>query len=291
MKSRDIIDLIVLAALWGASFLFMRISVPEFGAVPMMAIRVAMAALVLIPVLILKRRQQVIIDNFKPLILVGLFNSALPFSLIAYSTIYVTAGFASVLNAATPIFASVIAFVWFGQRLSKLAALGLMIGLFGVILLVWDKIGFSGNNLTLAIVAGVSGTLSYGIAANYSKSKLGLMDPLSITAGSLITASILLAPLAIYWWPETRPSSAAWINVSILAVACTAFAQLLFFRLIDRTGATNATVVTFLIPVFGLLWGYFFLDETAPVSTLVAGFVILAGTGLSTGLIQKKKSL
>lgn len=288
MKTRDIIDLVILAALWGASFLFMRVSVAEFGAVPMMTIRVALAALVLLPIVFIQGKQRLISTNLRSLFLVGLLNSALPFSLIAYSTLYVTAGFASVLNAATPIFASIIAFVWFGQRLSRLAALGLAIGLVGVILLVWDKIGFAADNLTLAIIAGVSGTLCYGIAANYSKAKLSSMDPLSITAGSLLTASLLMTPFAIYWWPQQMPSATAWVNVSILAIACTSFAQLLFFRLIARTGATNATVVTFLIPVFGLLWGYLFLNETAPVSTLVAGFIILAGTGLSTGIIKAK---
>ncbi len=289
MKTKDIIDLFILAALWGASFLFMRISVPEFGAVPMMMVRVLIAGLCLLPLVIWKGRLGVLRQNRLSISVVGVLGSAIPFSLIAYSTLYVTAGFASVLNAATPIFASVIAFVWLGQKISKLAALGLMIGVLGVTLLVWDKIGFADSNSGLAIAAGLAGTLFYGIAANYSKQKFTNIDSLSIACGSLLAAAVFLTPMAIFWWPQKMPSLAAWLNVIILAIACTAFAQILFFRLIESAGATNATTVTFLIPVFGLFWGLMFLDELVETNTVIAGVVILMGTGMTTGLIRVRR--
>lgn len=285
MKIRDLVDLILLAAVWGGSYLFMRVSVPEFGAVPMMMVRVSLAGLFLLPVVFWKKRQQIMMRNIIPISIVGIFNSALPFSLIAYSTLYVTAGFASVLNAATPIFAATIAFAWLGKKLSKIAVLGLVIGIIGVLLLVWDKIGFSGD-VGLAILAGIFGTISYGIAANFTKKNLAGIDPVAITAGSLLIAGIALLPLAILWWPENTPSNKGWINLIILAIVCTAFAQVIFFRLIERTGATNATTVTFLIPVFGLLWGKLFLDELLEFSVLIAGSVILIGTSMTTGLIK-----
>ncbi len=286
MKTRDLIDLILLAAVWGSSFLFMRISVPEFGAVPMMTVRVALAGLLLLPLVIWKSHHRVIIERIFPISIVGIIGSAIPFSLIAYSTLYVTAGFASVLNAATPMFAAAIAFIWLGQRLTKMATLGLLIGAFGVVFLVWDKIGLAASNTGLAISAGITGTLCYGIGVNYVKQHLSGISPLAITTGSLLAAGVFLLPIAIYWWPEKMPSNAAWLNVVILAIVCTAFAQILFFRLIDRTGGTKATTVTFLIPMFGLFWGNLFLDEVLEFGILIAGSIILIGTGMSTGIIK-----
>lgn len=286
MKTRDMIDLILLAALWGSSFLFMRLSVPEFGAIPMMMVRTALAGLLLLPLLIWKNHHQLMINNIIPISIAGIIGSAIPFSLIAYSTLYVTAGFASVLNAATPMFAAAVGFIWLGHRLSKMATSGLVIGITGVLILVWDKIGFSSGNIALAILAGVSGTLCYGLAVNFTKQKLSGVTPLAITTGSLLAAAIFLLPMAIYWWPEKLPSNQAWLNVALLAIACTALAQILFFRLIAKTGATNATTVTFLIPVFGILWGNIFLDEALEIGMLIAGSVILVGTGMSTGMIK-----
>lgn len=267
----------------------MRISVPEFGAIPMMMVRTALASLLLLPLLIWKKQHQIMLKQIVPISVAGIIGSAIPFSLIAYSTLYVTAGFASVLNAATPMFAAAVAFMWLGHRMSKMATLGLVIGLSGVLILVWDKIGFSGGNVALAIMAGILGTLCYGLAANYTKQKLSGVTPLAITTGSLLAATIFLFPMAIYWWPEKMPSNQAWLNVALLAIACTALAQILFFRLIAKTGATNATTVTFLIPVFGILWGNIFLDEGLEIGVLIAGSIILVGTGMSTGLIKGAK--
>lgn len=292
MKTRDIIDLILLASIWGASFLFMRVSVPEFGAVPMMAVRVLIAGLVLLPIVIWKKRQAVIRKNIIPLSIIGIFSSAIPFSLIAYSTLYVTAGFASLLNAATPIFAATIAFIWLGQKLTKTAVLGLVIGVFGVILLVWDKLGLSSteqNDTALAILAGIAGTFFYGLSANMSKKYLSGVGPMTITSVTQLAAAVVLLPLAYFWWPENPPSRGAWINVILLAVVCTAFAQILFFRLIERTSATIATSVTFLIPIFGLLWGNLFLNEVIETNTVIAGFVILLGVSMIMGILKFSK--
>ncbi len=286
MKTRDIFDLILLAALWGSSFLFMRISVPEFGAVPMMAVRVALAGLFLMPLIIVKNRQKEITQNIIPISIVGIIGSAIPFSLIAYSTLYVTAGFASVLNATTPMFAVIIGYFWLKQRITQISLIGLLVGVAGVVLLVWDKISFTQSNAGLAIIAGLSGAAGYGFSANYTKNHLVGIHPLAITTGSLIAAAIFLLPFAFYLWPQQQPSATAWINVFILAIACTALAQTLFFRLLKRTSTANTTSVTFLIPVFGLLWGNVFLDEIVHSQMLLSCTIILLGTGMTIGLIK-----
>lgn len=292
MKTRDLIDLILLAALWGASFLFMRVAVPEFGAIALIWVRVTLAALFLLPIVWWRKRQQEMFANIKPISLVGLFNSAIPFTLIAYSTIYLTAGFASVLNAVTPMCAAVVAFFWLKQKLSLSAIMGLFIGLFGVLMLVWDKVGLNQGESDLAIVAGLVAAFCYAIAANYSKTKLTGVNSLAVAAGSQVGAAIFLLPLAIYFWPSNMPSISSWLNVIVLAVVCTGFAYILYFRLIESAGAANATSVTFLMPVFGLLWGNLFLDEVIQLNTIVACVIILLGTGLTTGIIQmmRKKS-
>ncbi len=286
MKIRNIFELVLLAMLWGASFLFIRVSVSEFGAIPMMAVRVAIAGLILIPILYWKKGGTLMFNNIKSISVVGVLGSAIPFCLIAYSTLYVTAGFASVVNAATPMFAASVAFVWLGQKLSKVAVLGLFISLSGVTLLVWDKIGFDESKIFLAVLAGLTAAFGYGLAVNYNRINLAGVSPLAITTGSLIAAAIVLLPLAIYFWPSQNPSLKSWLNVILLAVVCTAFAQLLFFRLLDTIGGTSATTVTFLIPVFGLLWGSLLLDELIEMNTLIAGVIILLGTAMTIGLIK-----
>lgn len=276
----------MLAALWGASFLFMRVSVPEFGAIPLIMVRVTLAALFLLPIVWWRNRQQSMIDNFASIAIVGVFNSAIPFTLIAYSTIYLTAGFASVLNAVTPMCAAILAYFWLKQKLSFSAIVGLFIGLFGVLMLVWDKIGFDFSNSGLAIIAGLLAAFCYAIAANYSKTRLAGVSSLAVAAGSQVGAMVCLLPLALIYWPEQMPSLSSWINVVVLAIACTGFAYILYFRLIESAGAANATSVTFLMPVFGLLWGNIFLDEVILMDTIIACAVILLGTGLTTGLLQ-----
>lgn len=276
----------MLAALWGASFLFMRVAVPEFGVIPLIMVRVTLAALFLLPIVWWRNRQQAMLDNIQSISLVGLFNSAIPFALIAYSTIYLTAGFASILNAATPMCAAIVAYFWLSQKLSTSAIVGLFIGLVGVLMLVWDKVGLNQGGSGMAIIAGLAAAFCYAIAANYSKTKLAGVNALAVAAGSQVAASIFLLPLAVYYWPQQMPSLTSWLNVIVLAIACTGLAYILYFRLIESAGAANATTVTFLIPVFGLVWGNVFLDELVHLDTIIACAIILIGTGLTTGVLQ-----
>ncbi|WP_444997826.1 DMT family transporter [Aliikangiella sp. IMCC44359] len=289
MKIRDLADLTLLAALWGASFLLMKISAPEFGAVPMMTVRIALAGLFLLPFVFYKKQQAVLVKNIIPITVVGVFSSAIPFSLLAYATLYLSAGYTSILNATTPMFAALIAFFWMKLRLTVSAVIGLVIGFLGVVLLVWEKLSLNYTTSGFAILAGLGAAACYGVAANYTKKSLAGISVLAITGGSLLSAAILMLPFAVYWWPEKIPSIRSWMNVVILALACTGFAQVLYFRLIERVGPANATTVTFLIPVFSLIWGYLFLSELVSFETLLACSVILLGTGLTTGLLLLPK--
>ncbi|MBB5189919.1 drug/metabolite transporter (DMT)-like permease [Silvimonas terrae] len=280
------VELVVLAAIWGASFLFMRMGSSEFGPVPLIALRVGIAALVLLPVIFSATSRLHVRSHWKPLLVVGLTNSALPFCLFAYSTLYVNAGLDSILNATTPLWGALIAFVWLKVSLTRDQILGMVLGLAGVLVLVWDQLGAGQGTQTLAILAVLLATLSYGFAGHYSRRHLvGLPAPLTAWASQFFSVLVLL-PGALYWWPQHAVSDSAWWAVIGLGVVCTGLAYVLYFRLIAHTGASYAMSVTFLIPVFGVAWGALFLHEQVGVQTTAGCLVILLGTALATGKLQ-----
>ncbi|MED5525208.1 MAG: DMT family transporter [Pseudomonadota bacterium] len=286
MPRRYLPELLLLAALWGASFLFMRVAAPEFGPVPLIAMRVGIAALVLLPVLYWRKQLGLIRRHIKPLAFVGLTNSALPFSLFAFATLSLTAGLTAVLNSTAPFWTALVAFFFYGDKLSTQRVLGILVGFAGVLVLVWPKLSASGA--LLAIGACLLASMSYGVSANYSKHKLEGVPPLVSTVGSQVTAALMLLPLAILYWPSHGISLHAWLAAAALGIACTGLAYLLFFRLIAQVGPANAVMVTFLIPVFGNLWGALFLDESVTLSLLLGGLVILAGVAISLALLRPK---
>jgi drug/metabolite transporter (DMT)-like permease len=286
MRARDLTDLILLAALWGGSFLFMRYAAPAFGPVPLIWLRVAVAALCLAPLLILRGQQGVLRQHATGIALMGVFSSALPFVLIAWAMLSITAGLASILNATVPIFTALIGALWLGERLGAWRTSGLAVGFGGVLLLAADKADFKPGGSGWAIAAMLLATLSYGFAANLARRRLTGVPALVNAAGSQIVSAIVLLPFAVWFWPPTTPGWMAWSAAVVLGVGCTALAFLLFFRLIANVGASRAVTVTFLIPLFGVLWGNLFLGETLNAGMLVGGSVVVLGTALATGVLH-----
>lgn len=286
MRRRDLLDLLLLAAVWGGSFLFMRIAVPEFGPGPLMELRVGLAALTLLPLAALRGKLPLIAQRWKAILVVGALNSAIPFLLYAYAAQSLGAGFMSVANAVTPVWGAVIGWLWLKDRLAWSRAFGLAVAVLGIVVLVWDKLNFGAGGDGPAVLAAVSAPLFYGIAANWTKRFLSDVDALSSATGSMIGASLILAPLAIATWPAAPVSWQAWSATVALAILCTGFAYIMFFRLIASVGPTGAVSVTFLVPVFGVLWGVWFLDEMLTARILIGAAIILIGTALSLGLIR-----
>ena len=286
MKSSDLAELIGLAALWGASFLFMRMGAAEFGPVALSAVRVIGAALFLLPLLAWRGQVHVLRQHWKPIFVIGVLNSALPFLCFSAAALSITAGLSSIFNAATPLWGALVAWLWLGDRLTPSRVLGLAIGFGGVLWLAWDKASFKPGGSGWAVVACLAATLCYGLAASYTKKRLGGVAPLAVAAGSQMSAALCLALPALVWWPPAMPSHQAWMAAALLALACTGVAYVLYFRLIANVGPANAIAVTFLIPVFAVLWGWTFLGEGL-TATMVAGCgVILVGTGLTTGVLR-----
>ena len=290
MKPHKLLELTLLAALWGGSFLFIRYAAPAFGVAPLIWLRVAIAALCLVPLLLWRGQGNLLRQHAGTLALMGIFSTALPFVLIAWAMLSLTAGLASILNAATPIFTAVIAALWLHDRLNKSQMLGLVIGFAGVLLLAADKADFKPGGSGWAIVAMLLATLFYGVGANMTKHYLGGVPPLVNAAGSQLVSTLILSPLAWWFWPAKMPENMAWGAVIALGVGCTALAFLMFFRLIATIGAARTITVTFLIPLFGVLWGSLFLNETVNAGMLVGGGIVILGTSLATGVFRLHRS-
>ena len=286
MKSSDLAELVALAALWGASFLFMRMGAAEFGPVALAAVRVIGATLFLLPLLKLRGQMAALRQHWKSLFIVGAMNSAIPFLCFSYAALSITAGLSSIFNAATPLFGAVIAWLWLKDRLTPSRIVGLAIGFAGVLWLAWDKASFKPGGSGWAIVACLTATLCYGISASYTKKRLTGVPPLAVATGSQLSAALVLVLPAIVWWPQAMPSHTAWIAAALLALACTGIAYVLYFRLIAHIGPANAIAVTFLIPVFAVVWGWLFLGEGLTPQMVIGCAVILIGTGLTTGVLK-----
>lgn len=289
MKRQDLFELTLLAALWGASFLFMRMGAAEFGPLPLAWVRVTGAALVLLPMLALKGELPALRTHWRTIAFVGVTNSVIPFVLFAYALLTITGSLAAVFNAATPLFGAVIAWAWLKTRLDAPRSAGLVIGFAGVFWLVWDKASFKGDvdsiKATLAVGASLLAAMSYGFSANFTKKHAAHIPSMALATGSQISAALVLAVPAWWTWPAVSPGATSWLSTIALAVLCTGFAYILFFRLIAHAGAANALSVTFLIPVFAVIWGAMFLAEVPTHTMLIGCAVILLGTALTTGLI------
>lgn len=286
-KNTATFELILLAAIWGASFLFMRVGSPEFGPILFMTLRTAIASVFLLPLVYLKKQQSCLNNNWGKIFLGSLFNTAIPFVLFGYATLSLSAGVTSILNATTPMFAAIIAFFWFKDRLNITSIIGLIVGFFGVYILMFDKLSLNSEIVLMPTLAVLGATLCYGIGANFTKHYLGAIKPLALAAGTQITATMVLVPFALFYLPENIPSSAAVNSVLMLGILCTGIAYVIFFRLIAHLGPAKAVSVTYLIPAFGLFWGYIFLNEQITSWIIIGCGFILLGVGLTTGVITK----
>lgn len=280
MPARDAIDLVILGALWGASFLFLRVAAPAFGPVTLIAVRVSVAALLLLPLLARERGLQQARAAAGPLVLVGALNTAIPFTLFAYAALTLPAGLSSVLNASVPLFGALVGLVWLGDRPRPAQLAGLALGFAGVIVLAWPRLSSPAD--WRAVAAALSATVLYAVSAHLTRQRLAGVRPLVVAGGSMAGAALLLLPFTLVWHPASTPAAGAWLAALSLGVASTAIAYVMYFRLIARSGPTVAMTVTYLVPVFGVSWGAVFLGERLASTALTGGALVLAGVALAT---------
>ncbi|HEY9771727.1 MAG TPA: DMT family transporter [Coleofasciculaceae cyanobacterium] len=281
MNIFNVLGLLLLAALWGASFIFMRFAVPVLGPVLLIELRVLLAGLALLLLsirlnLLAQIRQQLI-----PLFVVGCINSAIPFLLFAFAALSLPAGFSAILNATAPLFGTIIASLWLKEKLTSSRFFGLILGFAGVTVLVgwtnipitWSFVGATAAALTAASIC--------AIAALYARQKLSGVSPVVIATGSLLSAAIVLLPITPFFLPTTFPSVTLMLVVLALALFSTAFAHMLYFHLISNIGAGNALTVAYLVPLFAMLWGAISLKEPITMTMVLGCSFILTGTAIA----------
>jgi drug/metabolite transporter (DMT)-like permease len=290
MPIASIVDFVVLAAVWGASFLFMRLAVVEFGFVATAAMRVAIGAAFLLPLMLWRGLGPVFRQHWRAICLVGIVNSGLPFLLFSFALLSITTGLSAILNATVPLFGALVAWLWLKDRPTGSRVLGLAIGFAGVAMLAWDKASFkadgSGPAPGWAVLACLAATVCYAIAANATKRYCSGLPPLVTATGSQVGAALVLALPALWFRPAAMPGAQAWMAVLAVGVLCTGVAYILYFRLIEQAGPARALAVTFVVPVFAILYGALFLGEEVTPWMVVCGLVIVCGTALATGLLR-----
>lgn len=276
MRRADIARLLVLAAIWGASYLFNRIVAPSLGPVLTAELRTLIGGVALAAWFAALGFDPEWRRWWRQYLLVAVFSSALPFVLWAYAALQVNAGLLSVLNATSPMWGALCSAVLLRERLSVRQTIGLVVGLIGVTVVTQPD---SGTALHLpSIAAALAASFSYGLIATYIKGWARDVPSRGMAVGTQLAAGVLLIPFIPLWPPAAAPTPLVTASILALGLVCGAVAYLLYFRLITDIGATGALTVTYLIPVFGVLWGALFLRETVSVSMLVGAALVVLGT-------------
>ncbi|WP_321848527.1 DMT family transporter [Pseudomonas paraveronii] len=281
MRPVDTLYLLGLAAIWGASFLFMRIIAPEIGTLPTAFFRVSIAAAGLLVMLAVMRVNWDFQGKFKTILLLGVINSGIPATLYAVAAQVLPAGYSAIFNATTPLMGVLIGGLFFSERLTPSKVAGVCLGLFGVgVLTRAGPVAFD-LELLMGALACLLATTCYGFAGFLARRWLdqrGGLDSRLAALGSMLGATLFLLPLFAYSAIRHPPASwggwHVWLSLLGLGLMCTAFAYVLYFRLLTAIGPVKSMTTTFLIPPFGVLWGALLLDEPLSMAHLYGGILI-----------------
>lgn len=291
MRPRDVIELLLLSLLWGGAYLFTRSAVPAFGPAPLVSMRLGIAALILLPIVAWRGGLPQLRANPVALFMVGVPYTALPFMLMTWGALHITAGLSAVLNATAPMFAALVAHFVLKEKLGAWRAGGLLLGFCGVLILMSSgSISLKDGKGPLAVAAVLGTAMIWSVGANYTRRRMAGIDPLVVTAGSLALASLVLAPLAWATWPDTPPSARAWGEMAFLGLLSSGLGMWMYFRLLGRIGAVRAMSVTFLSPLVAMVSGALYLGEALTLQMLLGCAVVLFGTALSLGLIGPRRA-
>lgn len=281
MRVADYLRLLLLAAIWGASFLFMRIAVPQFGAINTAFLRVFFGFAGLVVILFMLKSSFDFKGKFKSSVILGVINSGLPFLMYCLAAKWLPAGYSAILNATTPLMGALVGFSCFAEKLTLRKWAGMLLGLVGIIVITTIGEASSADKQIAGVIACLIATGCYGVASFLTRSWIsnkGGLDPKIVAFGSQMGASIFLMPFFL-WSTSIGPTvdwlqQEAWVSVIAVGVICTAFAYILYFRLIADVGPLRSLTVTFLIPPFGMLWGYIVLGEIVNNGFIIGAAII-----------------
>ena len=274
MENKYWILITILGAVWGSAFMFIKIATPELGPIALVNIRLAVAGLMFIPFLLQEKYLKHFRNNLKNILVLSIVNTALPFSLFAYASLESSSNMLSILNGTTAIMAVIISAIWLKANLNIFQIMGVFIGLFGIVVLANpDNVYIS----TKATIFCLGAAFCYALSANYIQKFAYKTNTIVLIGWSLVLASIFLLPLTIFNLPSQFPSNNAIFSILWLGVISTGIAFLGYVRLIEKVGAVKTATVTYFIPVFGVIWGYVFLDEPITMQILIGMILILTG--------------
>ncbi|MCL4496327.1 MAG: DMT family transporter [Firmicutes bacterium] len=289
MNAKDIAVLVLLAALWGGSFLFMRVASPVLGPVVLIDLRVLIAGFTLLLYARALHHRVRLLHKWKEYFLLGSLNAAIPFCLIASAELILPASWAAILNAVTPLFTAIVAYGWVKEPVTKRKLIGLVLGVIGVAVLVgWNSQPVN-ERVILAVFFSLTAALFYGIGGVYTRVGFPGEKPLDLAIGQQLAAGVILIPLALFFVPHQMPGSAVIWSVIGLALLSTSLAYPLYFRLIRSVGPVKTLEVTFLVPVFGVFWGWLILREAVSAGTFFGLVVILLSVAFVTGAGTKTR--
>ncbi|MDP5064813.1 MAG: DMT family transporter [Haliea sp.] len=287
MSPADTLRLLLLSSLWGFSFIFMRVAVPEFGALALMLVRMVLGTVLLLPLLLRRDYFRLLRLHAGPLFVVGLMNAALPYTFLALATLRLEAGVTSLINAATPICTALIGAAFFATPIMRQQVLGLALAFAGVGVLSAGRLDFSAGGDGWFILSALGATLCYGFAGNYSRTHLAHLPTRVLAAGTCATSSVILLLPGLLLWPAEPLSGMAWGAALGLGAISTAAALLLYFGLLASAGATASSTVTLLVPISALVWGFLLLQEPVTLQVLAGMAITLLGTGIATGVLKR----
>ncbi len=274
------LSILALGAIWGSSFLFMRLTVPEIGSYWTVTLRIVFGALFLLTVSIIRKNPLHFQTHWRHYCVVGFSGMAFPFFMYAYASQTLPAGYMAVLNATVPYWASVLGVIIFNEAMGWPKLVGLVIGLIGVAVLV--QLGHLELNLEtlVAVAACLIATLCYALCATYIKKYSQSVPALTMSTGAMVMASLMLLPFAPWADRSLTATPTVWISVICLGMLCSGIAYLIYLPLIERMGLIKSSLVTFAIPVFAFLWGVLFLGEMITLRILLGVALVLGGTAL-----------
>jgi len=282
--------LLTVAGIWGASFMFIDVAVDEMEPTVVIALRLVLAALVLVPFLLAQEGVRAGLSELRQagrgLVLLGLINMALPFTMIAWGQTHINSSIAAIANAPVPIFVALLAIKFRpAERVRGLRLVGILLGFVGVAVLAglnpeggwWAVAG------TLIVTAAA---VFYAVSNLYAQSRFAETQPLVIVTGSSLAAALMLLPLALFQLPAEVPSAKALGSVAALGIGGTAFALILYFRMLAVHGASRSSLVTYLVPLTALLYGAFLLDDPIHLNAIAGLLLILGGIAIGSGVFR-----